>query len=206
MEETYRTFSDRINFIWVYGKEAHPGTECWDHPVTVTKTMPERAQRGRWMKYDPEPDLVIPMMIDFIEHDTHSDEAIRSTYGGGRPNAGYLIDCDGTVLEQHDWAWSSDGTAPGRRRGELLDFGDLAASLERYLDDPPACYHNERPYLPPPTTSPPTATADATTVPTSAPTTAPTTAPPVEATPTRPASTVAPPRHVLLLPLLYRGD
>ena len=166
-----------MNFIWVYGKEAHPGSECWDHPVTVTQTMAERAQRGRWMKYDPDPDLEIPMIIDYIAHETMRNEAIRASYGGGRPNTGYLIDCDGTVLEQHDWAWSMDGTAPGRRNGELLDFGDLADSLEAYLEDPPACYQNENPYIPAPTQSPSEPTVAATTTATAAP-------PPVEPTPT----------------------
>jgi hypothetical protein len=119
--------------------------------------MPERAQRGRWMKTDPEPDLEIPMLIDYIDVKDQIDESIRASYGGGRPNSGYLIDCDGRVLEQHEWAWS-DPAAEGRQ-GDI-DFEDLAASLDVYLANPPGCYTNVAPELTPtsaPTAMPPTA-------------------------------------------------
>jgi hypothetical protein len=135
LEARYQAYRDRINFVWVYGREAHPGQDCWDHPEGPTKTMAERAQRARWMKTDPEPDIEMPVIIDYIADPPNEDEAIRRAYGGGRPNSGYVIDCDGRVLEAHGWAWAVDGTSPGS-----LAFGELERSLDAYLADPPACY------------------------------------------------------------------
>ena len=136
--------------------------------MTPTKTMAGRAQRGRWMKTDPEPDLEIPMMIDFIKVPNQIDDAIRTSYGGGRPNPGYFIDCDGTILEQLDWAWADPEADAGGRSQH--DFEDLAGMLDAYLDRPSGCYTNVMPELTPTpiltATQTPTTAPSATTVPT----------------------------------------
>ncbi len=138
-----------MNFVWVYGREAHPeehpfreGYEStdlgWEHPYDITETMEQRAQRARWLKTDPEPDYTIPMMIDYVGHPDQPDDAIRSSYRGAGFYAGFVIDCDGKVIRAHDWGWF----APG---GEwwnlpLAPVDELHAFLDAYLADPPDCY------------------------------------------------------------------
>gem|GEM_PF-4914063 len=135
--------------MWVYGSEAHPeeypfaaGFEStdlgWTHPYSISTTMDERAQRAKWMKTDPEPDFELPMIIDFINHPTATNNAIRAEFRGGGFYSGYVIDCDGKVLKAHNWAWF----APG---GEwwnlpLTPISDLHKFLDGYLANPPACY------------------------------------------------------------------
>ena len=59
-----------MNFVWVYGREAHPeehpfapGFETkdlgWGHRYFEPTTMDERAQRARWMKAELEPDVPV---------------------------------------------------------------------------------------------------------------------------------------------------
>lgn len=90
MEATYEKYRGKVNFVWVYGSEAHPeehpfkkGYESrdlgWNHPYTISKSMKERAQRAKWMKTDPEPDYTIPMMIDYI-NDPPNCPAQRATW------------------------------------------------------------------------------------------------------------------------------
>ncbi len=100
--------------------------------------MAERAERARWMKSDPQPDFVIPMMIDYINDPPNTDNAIRSAYRGGGFYSGFLIDCDGTVLLAHSWAWF----APGKDWWNLplAPIANLHAFLDSYLADPPPCY------------------------------------------------------------------
>lgn len=149
MEASYQKYRGRVNFLWVYGSEAHPeeypfatGFESsdlgWNHPYSISTKMDERAQRAKWMKTDPDPDFELPMIIDYINHPTATNNAIRAEYRGGGFYSGYVIDCDGTVLKAHNWAWF----APG---GEwwnlpLTPISDLHQFLDGYLASPPACY------------------------------------------------------------------
>ena len=119
-EASYQEYKGRVNFLWVYGSEAHPeenpfqdGYEStdlgWDHPYSITDTMEERAQRAKWMKTDEDPDFEVPMAVDFVGHDTQPDDEIRRNYLGGGYYSCYVIDCDGTVLQRHPWGWYAPG-------------------------------------------------------------------------------------------------
>jgi len=138
-----------VNFGWVYGLEAHPeeapwirGLETrdlgWTHSYYRPTMMEERAQRARWMKTELEPDAEIPMLIDYINSELGPNDAIWSFYTGGGFYSGFVIDCDGTILQSLNWGWLSPGgqwfnlpLAPVRTLEEFLDD---------YLANPPACY------------------------------------------------------------------
>jgi hypothetical protein len=100
--------------------------------------MDERAQRARWLKTDPDPDIEMPMAIDFINSNLGPDDAIRDSYYGAGFYSGFVIDCDGSVLQSHAWAWYG----PGRDWWDLplVPIGDLHDFLDSYLASPPACY------------------------------------------------------------------
>jgi len=149
MEASYQKYKGKINFVWVYGSEAHPeeypfakGFEStdlgWKHPYSITTKMAERAQRAKWMKTDPDPDLEIPMMIDYINDPPNKNNAIRRAYLGGGFYSGYVIDCDGKVLYARSWAWF----APGKDWWNLpLDpVANLHKLLDDYLKNPSSCY------------------------------------------------------------------
>jgi MYXO-CTERM domain-containing protein len=141
-----------VNFLWVYGSEAHPeehpfqqGSESkdlgWEHPYTITTRMDERAQRAWWMKTDPEPDYEIPMAIDYINYPPHTDNAIRTSYRGAGFYSGFVIDCDGQVLVAENWAWYAPG---GEWWGlPLARIDHLHAFLDAYLANPSSCYTGE---------------------------------------------------------------
>lgn len=149
MEESYQRYGDRVSFVWVYGNEAHPeehpfseGFESsdlgWEHPYTITRAMEERAERARWLKSDPEPDLEIPFLIDFVGSPPHQDDEIRRSYFGGGFYSGAVIDCDGTILDSHQWGWFAPG---GEWWGlPLAPIDALHGLLDDYLANPPACY------------------------------------------------------------------
>ncbi len=100
--------------------------------------MEERAKRARWMKRDLEPDAVIPMIIDYINSPMGPDNSIWNAYTGGGFYAGFVIDCDGTVIYQENWAWHPPG---GQWWGlPLAASADLEAFLDNYLANPPPCY------------------------------------------------------------------
>lgn len=148
----YQQYKNQVNFVWVYGSEAHPeeypfreGYEStdlgWDHPYNITETMEERAQRARWMKSDPEPDFEIPMMIDYINHPGHQDNAIRTAYRGSGFYSGFVIDCDGTILDSHTWGWFGPN---GEWWGlPLAPVEGLRLLLNNYLAHPSSCYRGD---------------------------------------------------------------
>lgn len=154
MEALYEDYGDRVNFLWVYGSEAHPeedpfaeGYESkdlgWSHPYTFTNTMEERAERALWMKTDPDPDLTLPMLVDYVGHPTQPDNAIRTAYFGYGYYSGYVIDCDGVVKVAHDWGWYGPG---GEWWGlPLASEAELRVWLDAYLADPPTCYDGPTP-------------------------------------------------------------
>ena len=100
--------------------------------------MEERAERARWLKSDPDPDLEIPMVIDYINSPPRRDNEIREAYKGRGFYSGYVIDCDRTVLQRKPWAWYGEG---GEWWGlPLAPVEELHAFLDRYLANPPSCY------------------------------------------------------------------
>ena len=135
--------------MWVYGSEAHPeehpfadGYETvdlgWSHEYTFTVEMAQRAQRAKWLKSDPEPDFEIPMFIDYVGDPSREDNAVRRAYTGAGFYSGFVIDCDGKILDVNDWAWF----APGKEwYGLPLEpIENLYTLLDNYLADPPVCY------------------------------------------------------------------
>lgn len=148
MEEIYQTYKESVNFLWVYSNEAHADSlNVWkqiegydNHPNSETKSMEERAQRAKWMKTDPDPDLDMPMIIDYLNSDMGEDNAMRKAYGGGSPYSGYIIDCDGKILEAHAWAWA-DMTQSWPM--SVDSYENLIKSLDKYLENPPPCFKGE---------------------------------------------------------------
>ena len=149
MEEVYQKYKDRVNFLWAYSREAHPeerpfapGFETkdlgWDYRYFETTTMEQRAQRARWIKTDLEPDAEIPIIIDYINSPLGTNNAIYNAYTGGGFYAGFVIDCDATIIYQENWAWFAPG---GQWWGLPLDpVTNLEDFLDSYLADPPLCY------------------------------------------------------------------
>ena len=139
-----------MNFLWVYSSEAHPeeypfsaGNESadlgWEHPYSITTSMEQRAERGRWLQSDLEPDGELPVMVDFINSPGGEDNnAIRAAYRGDGFYSGFIIDCDGRVLQANSWAWYG----PGRDWWglPLVPIAKLHATLDAYLENPPDCY------------------------------------------------------------------
>jgi hypothetical protein len=124
----------------MYVREAHPNPDTapcgsteelgWSHPSSSTRSQEERAQRARWLQNDY--DLTFPYVIDFV------DDRIKEQYLTFGFYAGWVIDCDGTVLVFEPWAWATSDTQwcglP------LADMSGLGAALDAYLASPPACY------------------------------------------------------------------
>ena len=140
MEALHQEYRDRVNFLYMYVREAHPNpatAPCgstvdlgWNHPSRDTVTIEERAQRARWLKHDF--DLSFPYIIDTM------NGAIQGDY---RPHAfyvGWVIDCDGRADIFERWGWATPETQwcglP------LADADELKAFLDSYLANPPPCY------------------------------------------------------------------
>jgi hypothetical protein len=149
LEEVYQEYKDVVSFVYVYSREAHPeedpfleGFESsdlgWHHPYTRTTSMPQRAERARWMKSDLEPDAEMPMMIDYIDTPLGSRDAIKQFYDGAGFYSGYVIDCDATILAEVPWAWHGPGAEWWSL--PLAEADQLRAFLDDYLADPPPCY------------------------------------------------------------------
>ncbi len=149
MEKIYQSYKEKVNFVWVYSKEYHPEgsssevnvwnqfEEYGDHPYSGTTSMEERVQRAKWMKTDPETDLGIPMIIDYVNSEMGKDDAMVTAYGGGSAYSGFIIDCDGKILEAHTWAWADkDEGWPV----SVIPFDVLKSTLDKYLKKPPSCY------------------------------------------------------------------
>jgi hypothetical protein len=140
VEALHQEYRDRVNFLYMYVREAHPNpatAPCgstadlgWDHPSRDTVTIEERAQRARWLKNDF--DLSFPYIIDTM------DAAIQGDY---RPHAfyvGWVIDCDGRADVSERWGWATPETQwcglP------LPNVNELRSFLDAYLANPSPCY------------------------------------------------------------------
>ena len=100
--------------------------------------MEERAERAGWLKTDRLPKLEIPMIIDYVNSPPQRDNDIRRAYTGAGYYSGYIIDCDGRVLQRRPWAWYGEG---GEWWGlPLTPVDELHDFLDGYLENPPACY------------------------------------------------------------------
>ena len=95
MNEIFRTYSERVNFLCVYIREAHP-TDGWAVPDNVDyaepKTIEERAAVARVCKL--RLNLEMPMLLD------NMDNAVDDLYNA-LPERLYVLDKEGRV------AWRS---------------------------------------------------------------------------------------------------
>lgn len=140
MEGLYRKYGDRVNFLYMYVREAHPNpanAPCgptadlgWNHPSHDTVSMEDRAQRARWLKHDF--DLSFPYVIDEM------NGVNQSTWWPYGFYVGWFVDCDRQVHIFEPWAWATPETQwcglP------LADVDALEAFLDDYLANPPSCY------------------------------------------------------------------
>jgi hypothetical protein len=140
VEALHQEYRDRVNFLYLYVREAHPNpatAPCgstadlgWNHPSRDTVTIEERAQRARWLKHDFN--LTFPYIIDAM------DGAIKSDYRPFGFYVGWVIDCDGRADVFERWGWATPETQwcglP------LADANELRSFLNVYLANPPPCY------------------------------------------------------------------
>ena len=98
VQALYEEFGDRIKFIMVYVREAHPGEY-----ITQAETMEEKLEHARVLKkfYD----IQWTVAADNIEGDLH--RALDP-----KPNSAVLIDSAGTILFRSLWAAGSVGATP----------------------------------------------------------------------------------------------
>ncbi len=140
MEENKQNFGQSVNFLYNYIKEAHPNPETapcgpteelgWEHPSWNTSSIEERAQRARWLKTDF--DLTFPFIIDTM------DNEMMATYRGSRFYSGWVLDCDGIVVNQEVWGWATPAT---QWCGLLLaDNNALTTMLTQYVFEPSICF------------------------------------------------------------------
>jgi hypothetical protein len=94
VQKLYDEFGDRVEFIMLYVREAHPG----EH-FTQAETMEDKLEYARALKefYD------IPWTVaaDNVDGDLH--RALDP-----KPNSAYLMDNEGTILFRSLWAADSD--------------------------------------------------------------------------------------------------
>jgi len=118
MNEIYRTYSDRVSFLCVYIREAHP-TDGWAVPDNVEyaepKTMEERAAVAGvcQMKLNME----MPMVLDNMKNTV--DEKYNTL-----PERLYVLDKDGRV------AWRSVAGSFG------FDVEAWAEAIQAQVDVP----------------------------------------------------------------------
>lgn len=98
MEEIYRRFLDRVEFLAIYVQEAHP-TDGWQTDSNVTEgvlfrqhqSYEEREEVAQTCSLDLH--ISIPILVE--EMDNNTDEAY-----GAAPERLYLIGADGRVAYQ----------------------------------------------------------------------------------------------------------
>ncbi len=140
-----RNFGQSVSFLYNYIREAHPNPETapcgptedfgWEHPSWNTSSIEERAQRARWLKTDF--DLTYPFIIDTMSNEMMAD------YRGSRFYSGWVIDCDGFVIEEEPWAWATPATQWCGLR--LAENDNLIALLNQYVFQPPSCFDDGPP-------------------------------------------------------------
>jgi len=90
LEDLYEEFGDRVDFIMLYVREAHPG----EH-FTQSETMEEKLESAKALK-----DLYAiewTVAADNVDGDLH--RALDP-----KPNAAYLVNSDGSILFRSLWA------------------------------------------------------------------------------------------------------
>jgi hypothetical protein len=107
LKRLHRDFADRITFLTLYVREAHPGDRC---PQAVT--MEEKLRHaGDYKRRDGIP---WPILVDDVEGGLHREL-------DPKPSAVYLVDEDGRVAFRALW---SNAERPLRRGIERLLAGE----------------------------------------------------------------------------------
>lgn len=104
LTQLHREFGDRVAFVTLYVREAHPG-ERYPQPDTLEKKLEHaRAYRER-------DQIPWPVAVDGVEGDLH--RALDA-----KPNAAYLMDTAGTVAFRA--LWSNDPRALRKGLGAIV--------------------------------------------------------------------------------------
>lgn len=104
LKRLHREFGDRIAFLTLYVREAHPGDR-----IRQAGTMEEKVALAR--RYAEADDVPWPVAVDGLDGSLH--RALDA-----KPNAVYLADGDGTVVFRALW---SNAEGPLRRAmGQVL--------------------------------------------------------------------------------------
>jgi len=90
VDELYCEFGDRVKFIMLYVREAHPGEY-----VGQAETIEEKLDHARTLQDFYDIDWTVA--VDNVEGDLH--RALDP-----KPNSAYLVDSDGTILFRSLWA------------------------------------------------------------------------------------------------------
>jgi hypothetical protein len=93
----YQEFGDRVDFVLMAAREAHPG-EHFPQPRTVE----EKVQRAHTLR--EHHDVPFAVAVDGIDGDLHR-------FLDGKPNAAFLVDTDGTIVFRAHWARDVDAIA-----------------------------------------------------------------------------------------------
>ncbi len=111
VQELYDEFGDRVDFIMLYVREAHPG----EH-FTQAETMEEKLEHARALKefYD----IQWTVAADNIDGDLH--RALDP-----KPNSAFLMNSEGTILFRSLWAADQDALR------QALDAATAGRVLER---------------------------------------------------------------------------
>jgi peroxiredoxin len=83
LKDLYEEFGDRVQFLFVYVREAHPGEELPAH-----ESMHDKMQAAELLR--DEENLEIPILLDELNGKVHKKY-------GGMPNPTFLIDRSGSV-------------------------------------------------------------------------------------------------------------
>jgi alkyl hydroperoxide reductase subunit AhpC len=104
LNDLYEDFSDEVEFLFVYVREAHPGEEIGPH-----KSMADKVRAAELLR--DEEDIQMPIIVD----DLHG--RIHRKYGKA-PNPTYLIDRSGRIAFR---MLNTNATVLGEAIEELLD-------------------------------------------------------------------------------------
>lgn len=120
MRELYRRYGDRVQFLDMIVRQAHPGERHGGYSSYADKLDDAR-------RYLDEECIAWPVLVDDL------DCAVQRTYGG-LASAAYLIDSDGRVAFCGAWGQSSALT---RAIDDLLAHGGVGAPIGQGIDPLP---------------------------------------------------------------------
>ncbi len=117
VQELYDEFGDRVEFIMLYVREAHPGEQ-----ISQAETMEEKVAHAKTLKEFYNINWAVA--VDNIDGDLH--RALDP-----KPNSAYLVDSAGTIVFRSLWAADRDalrqaldaaaaGRVPAKKQSDAL--------------------------------------------------------------------------------------